>query len=99
MTQDAFDAFATHFGDLHRLNAMKNGWIVVPLFSGIRTFVPVESSLSALKLIHVLPQVSTIVQCYYAYRIRILSGSWALASGIALVNRTIVIPHNFPDLL
>lgn len=74
VTNDVFNAYAKHYGQLDFLAGIQNEWLAVPVLSGISKkscYIIYPSSC----LIGYPAPVSCAVQIYYAYRIRILSGS------------------------
>ncbi len=79
---DVFDLFAVGYGDLDTLDKIHLSWLAVPILTGLGA----SQSLSRIWLTRRKP-VSFIVQCFYGYRIYLLTERSCIPSAIALVCR------------
>lgn len=83
ITHDAFNAYVRSFGDLAALALIQNEWLAIPVFSAFGAFV-LSSSLMR-SFIMCCSAVGGAVRMYYAYRLKLLSGSIVLSTVITIV--------------
>ena len=83
LTHDAFGTYAIHFDDIPFLDTIQLLPLSVPIFSGLGSHIPKRfvSFIAAHSI-----AVSFIVQMYYGYLLRMLSGSRLLGLMVCFVS-------------
>ena len=84
----AYTQFAAGFGDFDALNAIPVIlWFAVPILSSIGMYHPFFwATCRSLALAYLRMLVVTVVQIFYAYRIKILGNSYLIPSVVVLVS-------------
>jgi len=84
VTNDAFHAYGSGFGNYEELTSMHLNWFSIPIMSGIGTLNLLQLYIISLLTLEYL--VSMMGQLFFAYRIKVLSNSRILPAMIAVVS-------------
>lgn len=101
LARDGFSIFAEGFGNVKRLNEIGDVWFTIPVLAALGQY---HDIIHMLGLITFFSIVSLIVECFFAYRIWVLSGRspWIPAAVVAVWNCTqhdLVFTNNSTDVV